>query len=126
MKVLIIEDNGQNLYLEQFLLEAKGHRVESAVDGTSGIALAQKDGFDIILLDIQLPDMDGHEVARRITALPDWKAIPIVAVTSFAMTGDREKALAAGCSGYLEKPIDPDRFATQVENMVKQAGDGDG
>jgi len=63
--------------------------------------------------------MDGHEVARRITALPDWKAIPIVAVTSFAMTGDREKALAAGCSGYLEKPIDPDRFATQVEGFAR-------
>jgi len=119
MKVLIIEDNGQNLYLEQFLLEAKGHRVESAVDGTSGIALAQKDGFDIILLDIQLPDMDGHEVARRIVALPDWQAVPIVAVTSYAMAGDREKALAAGCSGYLEKPIDPDRFAAQVEGFVR-------
>jgi len=119
MKVLIIEDNGQNLYLERFLLEAKGHTVESAGDGTSGITLAQKDGFDIILLDIQLPDLDGHEVARRIVALPDWHPVPIVAVTSFAMAGDREKALAAGCTGYLEKPIDPERFAAQVEGFAR-------
>lgn len=122
MNVLIIEDNEQNLYLERFLLQASGHRVESACDGTSGIALARLHGFDAILLDIQLPDMDGHEVARSLTALPDWKRVLIIAVTSFAMSGDREKALAAGCGGYLEKPIDPDRFVAQIESIVKGLG----
>ncbi len=122
MNVLIIEDNEQNLYLEQFLLEGKGHRVASARDGQSGIALAQQHGFDVILLDIQLPDMDGHEVARSLTALPDWERVPIIAVTSFALSGDKEKALAAGCSGYLEKPIDPDRFVAQIESILKELG----
>lgn len=122
MNVLIIEDNEQNLYLEQFLLEAKGHRVASARDGQSGIALAQQHGFDVILLDIQLPDMDGHEVARSLTALPGWKRVPIIAVTSFALSGDKEKALAAGCGGYLEKPIDPDLFVAQIESILKQLG----
>jgi len=122
MNVLIIEDNLQNLYLEQFLLEARGHVVSSAPDGRSGIALATKRSFDVILLDIQLPDMDGHEVAHRLTSLPDWQPVPIIAVTSFAMSGDNEKALAAGCSGYLEKPIDPDRFVTQVEEVVSLSG----
>ena len=118
MNVLIIEDNEQNLYLEQFLLEARGHVVSSAPDGGSGIALATTRSFDAILLDIQLPDMDGHEVARRLTSLPDWQPVPVIAVTSFAMPGDREKALSVGCSGYLEKPIDPDRFVTQIEEIV--------
>lgn len=123
MNVLIIEDNEQNLYLEQFLLAARGHQIASAGDGASGIALAQQQDFDVILLDIQLPDMNGHEVARHLMALPDWKRVPIIAVTSYAMPGDREKALAAGCSGYLEKPIDSDRFVAQIENLIKEAGE---
>jgi len=120
MKLLIIEDNEQNLYLEQFLLEAKGHAVASARDGATGITMAQQHDYDAILLDIQMPDMDGYEVARRMTALPDWKRVPIIAVTSLAMSGDKEKVLAAGCSGYLEKPIDPDRFVAQVESIATE------
>ena len=126
MKFLIIEDNEENLYLERVLLEEGGHTIESADNGESGIVLAQEKVFDAILLDIQLPDMNGHEVARRLTALPDWQRVPIIAVTSFAMSGDREKALAAGCSGYLEKPIDPGRFVAQIEDIVKKTGKPNG
>lgn len=115
MKILIIEDNEQNLYLARYLLEARGHEVHDAKDGVEGLAVARADRFEVVLLDIQLPHMDGYEVARRLRAIPGWAGIPIVAVTSHAMPGDRERALAAGCDGYLEKPIDPDRFAVDVE-----------
>lgn len=125
MNVLIIEDNEQNLYLEQFLLEAQGHTITSALNGKTGIAMAQQGRFDVILLDIQLPDMDGHDVARTLTALPDWKAVPMIAVTSFAMSGDREKALSVGCRGYIEKPIDPDLFVQQIEAIVKKSSEID-
>ncbi len=120
MNILIIEDNQDNFYLAQYLLQAHRHTVTGACDGTSGIAMAQAHAFDAILLDIQLPDLDGHEVARRLVQLPDWGHTPIIAVTSFAMEGDRQKALAAGCSGYIEKPINPDTFVTQVESLVRE------
>ncbi len=119
MNVLIIEDNVNNLYLAQYLLEASGHSVVSAHNGASGIVLTQQQDFDVILLDIQLPDINGHEVARRLTTLPDWSGAPIIAVTSFALSGDREKALAAGCTAYLEKPIDPEQFVAQITHILK-------
>lgn len=126
MNVLIIEDNDHNLYLARFLLEAEGHSVVGAHDAKSGIALAQQRDFDLVLLDIQLPDMNGHDVARSLRALPKWNRAPIIAVTSFALSGDREKALAAGCTAYLEKPIDTDRFVAQITSVMKNRGDSDG
>lgn len=115
MIVLVIEDNEQNLYLVRFLLEARGHRIVEARSGPEGIAAAQAAAPDLILLDIQLPQMDGHAVARALRGNPALDAVPIVAVTSYAMNGDRVNALAAGCDAYIEKPIDPDTFVTQVE-----------
>ncbi|MDG4553425.1 MAG: response regulator [Candidatus Competibacter sp.] len=120
MNILVIEDNSDNLYLAQCLLQAHGHTFTSACDGASGIAMAQAQAFDAILLDIQLPDLDGYEVARRLVRLPDWARTPIIAVTSFAMEGDRQKALAAGCKGYIEKPINPDTFVTQIESFARE------
>jgi two-component system, cell cycle response regulator DivK len=114
-KILLIEDNPNNRYLVTFLLEARGHEVVPAHDGRAGIALALALQPALVLLDIQLPEMDGYEVARALKAHPDSAALPIVAVTSFAMLGDRERALAAGCDGYIEKPIDPETFGAQVE-----------
>jgi two-component system cell cycle response regulator DivK len=108
--VLVIEDNEQNRYLATFLLEQRGYRVVSAPDGPRGIAAASALDPLMILLDIQLPLMDGYAVARALRAVETLHATPIVAVTSYAMPGDREKALEAGCSGYLEKPIDPGTF----------------
>lgn len=117
-KILYIEDNEQNLYLVTFILEKHGYEVCSATDGQEGIDLAARIKPDLILLDIQLPRMDGYAVARHLRANPDLAAIPIVAVTSYAMAGDRAKALNAGCSGYIEKPINPDTFLQQVEQHL--------
>jgi CheY-like chemotaxis protein len=86
-----------------------------AKDGQEGIDKAERLKPDLILLDIQLPVMDGYEVSRRLRSNAKLSKIPIVALTSYAMAGDREKALEAGCSGYIEKPIDPDTFITQID-----------
>jgi len=117
-KILIIEDNEQNLYLETFLLEKQNFDVVQARDGQKGLELAVSENPDLILLDIQLPVMDGYEVARRLKKDGKTKSIPIVAVTSYAMAGDRGKVLATGCEGYLEKPIDPDNFVEQVRQFL--------
>ena len=116
--IQLIEDNAQNLYLVTYLLSAAGFRVLSATTGPAGIALALTLLPDLILLDIQLPGMDGYEVARAIRRLPQLRTIPIVAVTSYAMPGDRERASEAGCDGYLEKPIDPLTFAATVSGFL--------
>ena len=117
-KILLIEDHEQNRYLATFLLEKHGYAVVSASDGRAGIELAKTANPALILLDIQLPLMDGHTVARELRSEPALRNIPIIAVTSYAMVGDREKSLAAGCSGYLEKPINPDTFVTEIERFL--------
>lgn len=121
-KILIIEDNEQNLYMLTFLLEQEGHEVFSAVSGLLGLELAAKIRPDLILLDIQLPGMDGYAVARSLKGNPGLKSIPIVAVTSYAMVGDRERVLASGAEGYIEKPINPDTFVTEVERFIRFPG----
>jgi len=120
-KILYIEDNEQNFYLVKVLLGTRDFEVIWAQDGQEGIAKADQSRPDLILLDIQLPVMDGYEVARRLRSKPDLTKIPIVAVTSYAMTGDREKALSAGCNGYIEKPIDPDTFLAQIDKYLPGA-----
>ncbi|MBC8008643.1 MAG: response regulator [Burkholderiales bacterium] len=115
--ILLIEDNEQNRYLATFLLERHGHRVVVAPDGPTGIALAAHVLPDLILLDIQLPGMDGYEVARALRAVEALRDTPIIAVTSYAMVGDREKSLEAGCNGYIEKPINPDTFVAEIEQF---------
>ena len=115
MKILLIEDNEQNRYLTVFLLERRGHHVIEAVSGPEGIEVASRIQPDLILLDIQLPSMDGYAVARALRQNPDVRDVPIVAVTSYAMAGDRERVMDAGCTGYIEKPIDPETFVEEVE-----------
>ncbi len=117
-KILVIEDNEQNLYLVRFILEQRDYEVFAAMDGKSGIEMAALLEPDLILLDIQLPVMDGYAVARNLRQNPDLANTPIVAVTSYAMSGDREKVMEAGCNGYIEKPIDPDTFVAQVEQHL--------
>lgn len=119
--ILLIEDNPQNRYLVQFLLETRGYEILQAETGPQGLKLAANHHPDLILLDIQLPGMDGHAVARALKNDPQLKAIPIVAVTSYAMVGDREKCLAAGAEGYIEKPIDPESFGDEVERFLPVA-----
>lgn len=117
-KILYIEDNDQNFYLVSFILGAKGYAVTRAHDGREGIDLATAEKPDLILLDIQLPVMDGYTTARELKKIPGINATPIVALTSYAMAGDREKALEAGCSGYIEKPINPKTFTEQIEHFI--------
>lgn len=117
-RILLIEDNEQNRYLATFLLERHGYRVEVAADGLAGVEAATASPPDLILLDIQLPGMDGHAVARTLRGVPTLATVPIIAVTSYALVGDREKVLAAGCDGYLEKPIDPETFVASIEDIA--------
>lgn len=119
--VLIIEDNEQNIYLLKFILEKNDYAVFAAMDGPTGIEKADSIHPDLILLDIQLPGMDGYAVARELKANTGLARIPIVAVTSYAMMGDREKALEAGCAGYIEKPINPETFIHQIEQHLPPA-----
>ena len=117
-KILLIEDNEQNRYLITFILENNGYKVVQAWDGHQGIASALDDRPDLILLDIQLPDMDGYAVARELKSHSTLNQIPIVAVTSYAMVGDRERTLQAGCTGYIEKPINPETFIDEIKRYL--------
>ena len=114
-RILLIEDNPQNRYLTRFLLEQRGHQVIEAETGPRGLELALEFRPDLILLDIQLPVLDGYEVARTLKDHEELGAIPIIAITSYAMVGDRERCLNAGAVAYLEKPINPDTFVMDVE-----------
>lgn len=120
MRILLIEDNEANRYLATYLLEQAGHRVVHAATGPAAVDRARAEPFDLVLLDIQLPGMDGYEVARALRRLPALAKTPMVAITSYAMPGDREKAFEAGCTGYIEKPIDPDTFLQQIGCCVSQ------
>lgn len=114
LTALIIEDNEQNLYMMKYLLERGGFRVYSAASGHDGINVAVDTRPSIILLDIQLPGMDGYAVAAELRRLPAIAETPIIVVTSYAMLGDRERALASGATDYIEKPIDPATFVAHV------------
>ncbi len=118
-RILIIEDNPANLELMSYLLKAFGHVLLTAQDGRTGLEIVRRERPDLIVCDIQMPGMDGHAVAREIKADPELRVIPLVAVTAFAMVGDRDKVLASGFDGYISKPIDPEAFVAQVETFLR-------
>ncbi len=117
-KVLVVEDNETNMYLISFMLKKNGFEVIAARTGDEGVDLATKEEPDLILMDIQLPGIDGLEATRRIRDSETNGKIPIIALTSYAMVGDREKALAAGCTGYIEKPINPKTFIGEIKKYL--------
>ncbi len=117
--ILVVEDNDTNLYLVRFILEKSGYDVITAKNGSMGVEMAINERPDLIIMDIQLPDISGLEATKRIRASEVDGGIPIVALTSYAMVGDKEKALAAGCTGYIEKPIDPETFVREIEKYLK-------
>lgn len=119
-RLLIIEDNDQNFYLMRFLLEKSGFTVIGAEDGRQGIDMALSSSPDAILLDIQLPGMDGYAVAAELKKHPELGAVPIIAVTSYAMVGDRENIMAAGATGYIEKPINPSTFVAEIRDYLNR------
>jgi CheY-like chemotaxis protein len=118
--VLYIEDNPDNMMLVQRALEARGYRLLKAVNGLSGVEVAEREDVDLILLDINLPDIDGYEVARRLRKSPKSRLlhIPIIAITANALKGDAEKALDAGCDVYMSKPINIRELWARVEAFV--------
>ncbi|MFH1196868.1 MAG: response regulator [bacterium] len=117
-KVLIIEDNEQNMYMLTYLLQSENYEIIQAFSGSAGIEAAKNHTPDIILLDIQLPEMDGYTVALKLREIEELEATPMIAVTSYAMPGDREKAIESGATGYIEKPINPDTFISQMESFL--------
>ncbi|MBN2436397.1 MAG: response regulator [Spirochaetes bacterium] len=118
-RVLVIEDNDANLYLISYILMSNGIDVISCKEGLPGVETALVEQPDLIVMDIQLPDINGLEATQRIRNDERGKDLVIVALTSYAMTGDREKALAAGCTGYMEKPINPEKFIGEINSYLE-------
>lgn len=120
-RVLIIEDDDNNAVLISDLLRHAGYTPLNAETGEDGVRMALAARPDFILLDIQLPDIDGYQVVARLHQTPLAGQIPVIAITSYAMSGDRERLLAAGCSGYIEKPIDPGAVIETIRDIVGDA-----
>jgi two-component system cell cycle response regulator len=123
-KILAVEDNPANLDLITYLLRAFGHDVESRMDGISGLEATRTGGYDLVLADVLMPGLDGYEFAHRFKADPRLASTPLVAVTALAMAGDKEKIIAAGFDGYISKPIDPQKFAEQIESFLARSKRG--
>ncbi len=117
-KILVVEDNEKNMYLICFILEAYKYDTIKATSGKEGVELAITQKPNLILMDIQLPDIDGLEATKRIRQTESGKKIPIIAVTSYAMSGDRKKLLEGGCTGYIEKPIKLDILLTEIKKYI--------
>ena len=116
---LIIEDNPDNMELISFILKKGGYEILKAETGEEGVEMTLKELPDFVILDIQLPGIDGYEVLHRIRKSELDGSIPIIAVTSYAMSGDRERLLEAGCNGYIEKPIEPGKFIDQIREAIE-------
>jgi two-component system, cell cycle response regulator DivK len=122
-KILLVEDNEMNRDMLSRRLTRKGFEIEIAMDGKQGAEMGIRGGYDLILMDMSLPEIDGWEATRQIRATPQGASVPIIALTAHAMAGDREKALAAGCNDYDTKPIELPRLLEKIEALLgKTAG----
>jgi two-component system cell cycle response regulator DivK len=117
--ILYVEDNFDNRMLVRRVLEAAGYRVVEAEDGTEGLDWLQSEIPDLVLMDINLPEIDGYEVTKRFKRFPRMARVPVIAMTANVMKGDREKTLAAGCDGYIPKPIDIDALPDQIAKFLR-------
>ena len=117
-KILLVEDNEMNRDMLSRRLERRGYRVAIALDGEQGVSMAGSEAPDLVLMDMSLPVLDGWEAARRLKAIPETRAIPIIALTSHAMVGDREKAIEAGCDDYDTKPVEFQRLLEKIETIL--------
>ncbi len=120
-RILYIEDNPENRLLVQRILVAEGFDLLTADSGAAGITLADKERPDLILVDINLPELDGYSVTARLKNIPHLARVPVIALTANVMKGDKEKTLAAGCDGYIQKPIDVDQFPRQLARFLEKA-----
>jgi two-component system cell cycle response regulator DivK len=121
-KILIVEDNPTNMRLIRMVLRNKGYSVLETTDGEEALAVAMKERPDLIVMDIQLPKMDGLEVTRRLRQIPHFSQTPIIALTASAMEGDRERIIASGCDEYISKPVNTRRFPQLVAEMLRRGG----
>ena len=119
-RILVVEDEEDNRRIMRDLLSASGYQTIEATTGDEGLATAQREVPDLILMDIQLRGLDGYEVTRRIKADPALRHIPIIAVTSYALSGDDQKAFAVGCDGYVTKPFSPKQLLAKIREYLKQ------
>ena len=117
-KILVVEDSDDNRRILRDLFSMAGYDVIEAHDGAEGVAMAQTHIPDLILMDIQLPVIDGYEATRRIRAIPELATVPIVAVTSYALSGDEAKTREAGCDGYIAKPFSPRQMLAKVREIL--------
>lgn len=118
--ILYIEDNCDNRLLVRRVLEAEGYRVIEAEDGLAGMDFVQSETPDLVLMDINLPELDGYEVTKRLKQSPAMAEVPVIAMTANVMKGDREKTIAAGCDGYIPKPIDIDSLPNQIAKFLRK------
>lgn len=118
-KILVVDDNEKNRYLISFILEKNGLEVVTATDGMDGVEAAKRHRVDLIIMDIKMPKMDGYEATRMIKKLEGYQSVPIIALTSYAMAEDKKKALAAGCDGYIAKPINPETFMDEIRKYME-------
>ena len=116
----VIEDTQDNRQIVRDLLESAGYELIEALDGIEGVAAAEREHPDLILMDIQLPGIDGYEATRRIRAVPALAAVPIIAVTSYALSGDEAKTRAAGCDGYVAKPFSPRQLLAKIREFLPE------
>jgi two-component system, cell cycle response regulator DivK len=120
MKILLVEDNEMNRDMLARRLTRRGYQVVLAVDGVQAIAVAESEAPDVILMDMSLPELDGWEATRRLKAAPATTSIPVIALTAHALSGDRDRALEAGCDDYETKPIELDRLIGKIEALVNR------
>jgi len=117
-RILVVEDTEDNRQIIRDLLSSVGYELIEATDGAQGVAMAQSEHPDLILMDIQLPQIDGYEATRRIRAIPELARVPIIAVTSYALSGDEAKTREAGCDGYVAKPFSPRQLLAKIREFL--------
>jgi two-component system cell cycle response regulator DivK len=123
-RILHVEDNADNRHLVRRVLESEGYEVVEASNGRQALEILDAQGIDLALMDINMPDIDGYTLATRIRSTPRFAWLPILAMTANVMHGDRERSLAAGCDGYIQKPIDIDILSMQIERYLWRNGHG--
>jgi CheY-like chemotaxis protein len=117
-RILLVEDNEMNRDMLSRRLTRRGYEVEIAVDGREGVTMARAGTYDLVLMDMSLPEIDGWEATRQLREAPETKSLPIIALTAHAMAGDRDKALEAGCNDYDTKPIELDRLLGKITALI--------
>ncbi len=118
-KILVVDDDKNNQYLISVILRKNGFDVVIAGDGFEGVEAAKKQLVDLVIMDLKMPGMDGYKAAMGIRRLEDYQSVPIIALTSYAMAGDKKKALAAGCDEYMSKPINPETFMDEIRKYLE-------